>query len=156
MLGPQQLWLLIWHLASSPTPDAPSVYLPPASCPGHHTQAYASTLPSSPYSRSSRTSLLDKVWFPPANIALAEFLVFGQQAWLNKKSKAQVTTRIHTVGTSCFVSLRILKLQNIPCCLHLTICAELSYQMNFKSYAWLGHLLVVETSSVFISVLQVP
>lgn len=114
LLGPQQLWLLIWHLASSPTPGAPSVYLPPASCPGHHTQAYAPTLPSSPYSRSSRTSLLDKVWFPPANIALAEFLVFGQQAWLNKKSKAQVTTRIHTVGTSCFVSLRILKLQNIP------------------------------------------
>lgn len=42
------------------------------------------------------------------------------------------------------------------CYLHLTICAGLSYQMNFKSYAWLGHLLVVETSSVFISVPQVP
>lgn len=113
LLGPQQLWLLILHLASSPTPVAPSVYLPPASCPDTHAQAYAPTLPSSLYSRSSKTSLQDKVWVPPANIALVEFLVFGQHARLNKKSKAEVTTRIHTVDTLCFVSLRILKLQNI-------------------------------------------
>lgn len=118
-IGPSFCWGLsscgflfcTWPPAQHQLPPPFTSLLHPA--PDTHAQAYTPTLPSSPYSRSSKTSLQDKVWVPPANIALAEFLVFGQHARLNKKSKAEVTTRIHTVDTLCFVSLRILKLQNI-------------------------------------------
>lgn len=61
LLGPQQLWLLFLPLASSPTPIASSVHLSPHPALDTHTQACAPTLLVSPYNRSPRTSLLDKV-----------------------------------------------------------------------------------------------
>lgn len=100
-----------WPPAQHQLPPPFTSLLHPA--PDTHAQAYAPTLSYSPYSRSSRTSLLDKVWLPPASIALTEFPVFGQHAWLNERSKALVTTRMGTVDTLYFVSQRILKLQNI-------------------------------------------
>lgn len=130
-----------WPPAQRQLPPPFTSLLHPA--PDTHAQAYAPTLSSSPYGRSSRTSLLDKVWFPPANIALTEFPVFGQQ----------IKSIGHHKNTHCgyfiFCISENIETSKYSCYLHLTICAGLSYQMNFKSDAWLGHLLVIETFICF-------